>query len=200
MTGTRTHPRLRYAAAALLVVVAAVSVLLWRGTAGVAVTASLQAADQGPAGGTTVTAHPDPWFVYTENGDDVTSVTVTTSDGTRLPVTPMSHRFTYGPHREGQEVGRFEVPVGMASADLRVAVSLVQGGTDVTIAVTTFDVSGFEPWVLWGGLALLLANTAGAVALAAPARSRNGPARSRNPADGATSPTATAARPAETAH
>jgi hypothetical protein len=105
----------------------------------------------------------------------------------------MSHRFTYGPHREGQEVGRFEVPVGMTSDELRVVVSPVQGGGDVTIAVTTFDVSGFEPWVLWGGLALLLANTAGAVALAAPARSRN-------PAVGPASPTATAARPTATAH
>lgn len=156
----------------VLVLAAAVVVLLWRGTANVAVTASLEAAARGPAQGLTVTAHPDPWFVYTENGEDVTAVTVTASDGTTLPVTRMSHRFTYGPHREGQQVGRFEVPAGTGLDELRVVVSPAQGQADVPVAVTTFDVAGFEPLVLWGGVALLLVNILGAVVLATSPRSR----------------------------
>jgi hypothetical protein len=169
---TTRRPRLRLALAVLLVLAAAVVLLVWRGTANVAVTASLEAADRGPAQGLTVTAHPDPWFVYTQNGEDVTAVTVTASDGTTLPVTRMSHRFTYGPHREGQQVGRFEVPAGTGLDELRVVVSPAPGQADVQVAVTTFDVAGFEPLVLWGGVALLVVNVLGAVALATSPRSR----------------------------
>jgi hypothetical protein len=176
----------------LLVLTAAVVGLVWRGTAGVAVTASLEAADHGAARGLTVTAHPDTWFVYTENGADVTSIRVTEPDGTTLPVTQMSHRFSYGPHREGQQVGRFEVPAGAGLVELRVVVDPAPGRTEVPVAVTTFDVSGFEPLVLGGGAALLLVNALGAVALALPPR-RGPEGSSPSPAgvtDRAPSPTA----------
>lgn len=172
MASTTNRSRLRYAVAVLLVLAVAVAVMLWRGTADAAVTASLEAADQGPAQGLTVSAHPDPWFVYSQNGDDVTSITVTRPDGSALPVTLLSHAFTYGPHRQGQQVGRFEVPVGAGLVDLRVVASPAQGQAPAQIAVTTFDVASFERLVLWGGTALMLVNVAGAVALWLPPRGR----------------------------
>jgi hypothetical protein len=156
----------------LLVLVAAAAVLLWRGAAGTGVTASLEAAAHGTAQGLTVSAHPDPWFVYTQNGDEVTSVTVTTPDGSRLPVTLLSHAFTYGPHRQGRLVGRFEVPAGAGLVDLRVDVSPAQGPAAVPVAVTTFDVVPFERLVLWGGAALLAVNVAGALVLVVEPRRR----------------------------
>jgi hypothetical protein len=172
MTTTTHGARLRYAVATLLVLVAAAGVLLWRGTAGTGVTASLEAASHGTAQGLTLSALPDPWFVYTENGDDVTSVTVTAPDGSTLPVRLVSHAFTYGPHRQGRLVGRFEVPAGAGLVDLRVVVSPAQGQVAVPVAVTTFDVVPFERLVLWGGAALLAVNVAGALVLVVGPRRR----------------------------
>lgn len=166
MTASTTSTRLRRGLAVLLVLVGLGVLLLWRGTADVAVTASLEAAHRGSSGGLTLAAHPDPWFVYTEDGDGVTSVAVTRADGSTLPVTLMSHTFTYGPHREGRQVARFEVPAGAGAPEVHVVVTPAGAQGEVPVAVTTFDEAGLEPFVLWGGGALLLVNAAGAVALA----------------------------------
>lgn len=162
---TPRRSRLRLLYASLLVVVGAFAALMWAGTAETAVTASLEAATHGVAQGLSVTAHPDTYFVYSEDGTAVAGITVAAADGSRLPVTLMSESFTYGPHREGLQVGSFEVPVGAGLADYRVVVATTdeQGGSP--IAVTTFDVAGFNRTLRWGVGALLVVNISVAVVL-----------------------------------
>jgi hypothetical protein len=125
----------------------------------------MDAATHGTAEGLTLTAHPDPYFVYTENGDAVSAITVTAPDGSTLPVTLMSESFTYGPHREGRQVGTFDVPVGRGLTDYRVVVTTDQGQGDAAIAASTFDAAGFIGMNRWGIGGLLAVNFGAAVAL-----------------------------------
>lgn len=157
--------RFQFPLAGLLVLVGVLAALLWSGSAETAVTASLEAATHGQAEGLTVTVHPDPYFVYSEDGAGVIGITVTAPDGTALPVTLTSESFTYGPHREGLQVGTFEVPPGAGLVDYRVMVTTTQGQGDAAIAVTTFDVASFNRMNRWGVAALLAVNVGVAVAL-----------------------------------
>jgi hypothetical protein len=167
--------RLRFLLAGLLVVVAGLAALLMAGLANSAVTASLEAATSGSAEGLTVTAHPDPYFVYSLDGTPLSSITVTGPDGNRLPVGLTATSFTYGPHRQGLQAygphrqglqaGTFEVPVGRGLADYRVVATTDQAQSDVRIAVSTFDVAGLNRLTLWGIVALLLVNIGVAVAV-----------------------------------
>lgn len=162
---TPGRSRLRFPLAGLLVLGAALAALMWSATAQTAITASLDAATHGLAEGLTLTAHPDPYFVYTENGVAVSGITVTAPDGSALPVTLMSESFTYGPHREGRQVGTFEVPVGSGLADYRIVVTTAQGQGGAAIAASTFDAAGFIRMNRWGIGALLSVNLGVAVAL-----------------------------------
>lgn len=168
MSSTSAVPRrppLRFLLAVPLVLVGVLAALLWSGTAQTAVTASLEAAVHGQAQEITVTPHPDPYFVYSEDGAAVTGITVTAPDGTTLPVTLTSESFSYGPHREGLQVGTFEVPAGAGLVDYRVVVTTAQRQGDAAIAVTTFDVAHFNRMNRWGMAALLAVNVGVAVAL-----------------------------------
>lgn len=161
----RRRSFLRFALAAALLLSGVLAALLWLRAADIAVTASLEAATHGPAQGLTVTAHPDPYFIYTEDGTPVAGITVTTPGGQQLPVTASSYSFTYGPHREGLQVGTFEVPVGTGLADYRVVASTPGSQDNPTIAVTTFDVASFNRLNLWGLLGFLAVNVGAAIAL-----------------------------------
>lgn len=168
---TRTRPVGRLAwilLAGVLALVGAFAALLWSSAVTTAVTASLEAATHGPPSGVTVTTHPDPWFVYTEDGSRVSHVSVTAPDGSTLPVTLTSSTFGYGPHREGRQVARFEVPAGAGLVDLRVVVDVVgaaQSDPAATVAVTTFDVAGFENVHRWGLVTLLVVDVGAATAV-----------------------------------
>lgn len=148
--GSRRRSWLRFLLAGLLLLTSAATGFLWAATTATAVTASIDAATHGQAEGLTVSTHPDPWFVYTEDGTPVTGITVTAPDGQTLPVTLTSEQFTYGPHREGLQVGTFEVPVGSSFPDrVTVVVTTADGRGDVPIAVTTFDVASFNRAFGW---------------------------------------------------
>lgn len=164
--------RLRFFAAALLLVVGTSAAFLWAAATNTAVTASLAAASHGQARGLTITAHPDPYFIYSEDGTEATGISVTAPDGRALPVTPMSSSFTYGPHRNGLQVGTFEVPPGAGLTSYLVVMTAANGEGDTAIGVTTFDVSGFNRVNRWGITALLAVNIAVATALLLLPRSR----------------------------
>ena len=182
----RSRPSLlRFVLAGLLVVAGALAALLLLGTGGTAVTASLQAAAQGPASGVAVTAHPDTWFVYTLEGAPVADIALTAADGTALPVTPADEGFVWGPHREGLQVGTFEVPVGVGLAGYRVAATPTAGAGETTLAVTTFDAVRWGRLVAWGAGVLVAVNVGVAVALVvlwAPGRRRKSLHRPTPPA------------------
>jgi hypothetical protein len=134
--------------------------------AATAVTASLEAAAHGQAQGLTVSTHPDPWFVYSEDGTPVTGITVTAPDGRDLPVTLTSEAFTYGPHRQGLQVGTFQVPVGNPFPDrVNVVATTADGRGDVPIAVTTFDVASFNRTFWWVVGPMLAVNVGVAVTI-----------------------------------
>jgi hypothetical protein len=136
--------------AGLLLLTSAATVLLGAAVAAIAVTASIEAAAHGQARGLTVSTHPDPWFVYTEDDTPVTGIIVTAPDGRSLPVTLTSEPFTYGPHRQGLQVGTFQVPPGNNFPDhVNVVVTAADGRADVPIAVTTFDVASFNRAFWW---------------------------------------------------
>jgi hypothetical protein len=112
--------------------------------------------------------HPDTYAVYSLEGAAVSDVSVTAPDGGRLTVTPSSEAFTWGPHREGLRVGSFEVPVGAGLTDYRVAATPAAGSAgsgEVTLAVTTFDVVGFNRLVAWGAVGILVVNVGVAAAV-----------------------------------
>ena len=174
VAGSRPGSRLPWILlAAVVALTGAFAALLWSSAVTTAVTASLEAATHGPPSGLTVTAHPDPWFVYTEDGSRVSRVSVTAPDGSSLPVTLTSSTFGYGPHREGRQVARFELPAGAGLVDLRVVVDVVdaaQSDPAATIAVTTFDVAGFENVHRWGMVALLVVDLGAAATVLVTAR------------------------------
>jgi len=159
------RPWLRFLLAGLLAVAAGAVAFLLLGVADTAVTASLQAAAQGPASGFAATVHPDTYAVYSLEGAAVSDISVTAPDGGRLTVTPSSEAFTWGPHREGLQVGSFEVPVGAGLTDYRVAATPAAGSGEVTLAVTTFDVVGFNRLVAWGAVGILVVNVGVAAAV-----------------------------------
>lgn len=159
------RPWLRFLLAGLLVLTAGASALLLLGVADTAVTASLQSAAQGPAQGFTATVHPGTYVLYSLEGAPVTDIAVTAPDARRLAVSPSSEAFTWGPHRESLQVGTFEVPIGGGLTDYRVTATPAAGSGEVTLAVTTFDVVGFNRLVAWGAAGMLVVDVGVAVAL-----------------------------------
>lgn len=156
---------LRFLLAGLLAIAAGAVAFLLLGVADTAVAASLQSAAQGPALGFAATVHPGTYAVYSLEGAAVSDVSVTAPDGARLAVTPGSEAFTWGPHREGLQVGSFEVPVGGGLTEYRVAATPAPGSGEVTLAVTTFDVVGFNRLVAWGAVGILVVNLGVAAAV-----------------------------------
>jgi hypothetical protein len=186
------RPWIRFVLAGLLAVSAGAVAFLLLGVADTAVTASLQAAAQGPAQGFAATVHPGTYAVYSLEGAPVTDVTVTAPDGGRLSVTPSNEAFTWGPHREGLQVGSFEVPVGGGLTDYRLSATPAAGSGEVTLAVTTFDVVGFNRLVAWGAVGILVVDVGVAAALlvlwpprASSERSSGRPSRRAPAGDGA---------------
>ncbi|WP_344067102.1 hypothetical protein [Terrabacter lapilli] len=159
------RPRLRFLLAGLLAIAAGAVAFLLLGVADTAVTASLQSAARGPASGFSATVHPGTYAVFSLEGAAVSDVSVTAPDGGRLAVTPSSEAFTWGPHREGLQVGSFEVPMGAGLTDYRVAATPAAGSGEVTLAVTTFDVVGFNRLVASGAIGILVVNVGVAAAL-----------------------------------
>lgn len=159
------RPWLRFLLAGLLALAGGAAALLLIGVADTAVTASLQSAAQGPAQGFTATVHPGTYAVYSLEGAPVTDITVTAPDARRLTVSPSSEAFTWGPHRESLQVGTFEVPVGGGLTDYRVTATPAAGSGEVSLAVTTFDVVGFNRLVAWGAGGILVVNVGVAVVL-----------------------------------
>lgn len=170
-----THPELMrdpkrerewvpYLLAGLLTVSAMIGIVVMSVLADTAVTSALEGATRGSSQALTVTTHPDPYYVYSLNGAPVTSITVTAPDGSTLPVTRTSSSFTYGPHKEGLEVGSFEAPAGNGLVDYRVTITSDQPG-DLAVAVTTFDVAAFNLLKMTGVLTLLVINVGVAAAI-----------------------------------
>lgn len=159
------HSWLRFLLPGLILLASAATGLLWAATVATAVTASLEAASHGQAQGLTVSTHPDPYFIYTEDGTPVTGITVTTPDGKTLPVTLTSEAFRYGPHRSGLQVGTFEVPVGDFPDRVNVSVTAADGRGDVPVAVTTFDVASYNRAFWWVIGPILAINVGVAVAI-----------------------------------
>ena len=153
--------------AGLLAVAGVWGALVMTALGDAAVTSALEAASRGPSSGVSVTAHPDPWFVYSVDGAPVSRISVTASDGSTLPVTMSEHSFTYGPHTEGLQVGSFEVLPGSGLVDYRVVAEPAQEGADVTIAVTTFDVAGQDRLRVASSIGLLVVNLGAAVLIVA---------------------------------
>lgn len=154
----RPHRRwVPYLLAALLVLGAGIGIVVMSALADAAVTSALGAATHGSSRGLTVSTHPDPYYVYSVDGTPVTGITVTAPDGSKLPVTMTDSSFTYGPHKEGLQIGTFEVPAGNGMSDYRVIVTSDQAG-ELAVAVTTFDVAAFNLLKMTGAISLLTIN------------------------------------------
>lgn len=154
----RTHRIPALLLAAALAVAGVLGSVVIAVLADTAVTTALEGATRGPSSGFSVTTHPDPYFVYSVDGAPVSAVTVTAPDGSTLPVTLGDHAFGYGPHKQGLQVGSFDVPVGTGLVDHRVAATPAAETGDVTLAVTTFDVAATNRLRTVGVVVLLVVN------------------------------------------
>jgi hypothetical protein len=161
--------RSRYLLAALLVLVALVTFVLWSFLAMAAIDATADNYLRGDLPGElTSDFHPGTWNVYAEGPVTVTGITVTDAEGTAVTVTT-GDGSDMDYDRWGSSAtlaGSFDVPRGGMSGEMRIKVTgSAESGGEATFAVSADDELDYLRLQHWGMVALLAVNLGAAVAI-----------------------------------
>ena len=159
--------RSRWLLAALLVIVALATAVLWAFLTKAAVDATADAFLRGDVPGElTADLHPGTWNIYAEGPVTIRDLTVTHADGRPVPVT--EHPPTgAGYERGGTQanlIAEFDIPIGGMSGELRIAATgTTEPGAEGAFAVGAADEFGVIGFQRWGMVALLAVNLSAAV-------------------------------------
>ena len=159
--------RSRWLLAALLVLVALATVVMWAFLTKATVDATADSLLRGDVpGGLTADLHPGTWNIYAEGPVTIRDVTVTHADGRPVPVTerrPTGAGYERGGN-EANLMAEFDIPVGGMSGELRIAATgTTEPGAEGSFAVGAADEFGVIGFQRWGIVALLTVNLSAAV-------------------------------------
>jgi hypothetical protein len=153
--------------AALLVLVALATFVLWALLVGVAADATADSFERGDVPGEVTTdLHPGTWNLYAEGPVTIQDVTATRKDGRPVQVT--EHSPTGADYDRGGSQARlvadFDIPLGGMSGELTVAVTgTTEPGAEGAFAVGAADEFDFLGIQRWAMVALLAVNLTAAV-------------------------------------
>ncbi len=159
--------RSRYVLVVLLPLVALVSAVLWSITVYAGATSAAETYARGTIPGqVTVEVHPGTWVVFAEATIRDFTVRVVTADGTEVPVRYIRGEggYLYDFHgAQATAVAAFDVPVGVV--EQYTVTSVGETDTQGAFAVGEDSQIGWSRVNMWATAALLLVNTAAAVAI-----------------------------------